>query len=145
MRPASALHRGAPRARPHRRVRRSCAVTAALLLSMALAGCQGSSDDGSAPAKSPAPRTTSPEEICFDLVSYWAKQELRGGQNSGSGFMQKGLSNGQNTILLAAVEAGRAEQQRHGTTAAEKLMERQVERGCERRYRNGTPTEGIWQ
>ncbi len=59
--------------------------------------------------------------------------------------MQKGLSNGQNEILLGAVEAAQKERKQSDTDAALKVIDKQVKKGCEERYRKGKPTEGIWR
>ncbi|MFC7306488.1 hypothetical protein ACFQVC_19960 [Streptomyces monticola] len=125
---------------PHRTA--TFALFAALLAPAVLSGC---TDAGGAAGSSPSPRATSDTEICVNLVSYWAKQVLDDRADSGRDFMQKGLSNGQNNILIAAVAAAEAEKKRHGTAAAHKVIDRQVKRKCAERYRHGKPSEGIWR
>ncbi|WP_327356853.1 hypothetical protein [Streptomyces sp. NBC_01304] len=131
--------------RPSASRRAALALVAALLLPAALTACEGAADDSARPSPSPSPQTDSPQKICFDLVTYWSKQVLVDAPNSGRDYMQKGLSNGQNYILLDAVAAARKERERHGLAAAEKLIDRQVKKKCDARYRNGQPTGHPWQ
>ncbi|WP_406509093.1 hypothetical protein [Streptomyces sp. NBC_00212] len=138
------------RARPRVRIR--LAAAGALALSAALAGC--SAGHGSTPAStpsqspstlnSPSPHTTSPAELCTHLITYWAKQELDAGQGSGLDYQEKGLSDGQNEILLATLAAARKERAAHGAAAGDRLIEQQAQQGCAERYRNGTPTTDPW-
>ncbi|MFI6472555.1 hypothetical protein ACIBL5_20150 [Streptomyces sp. NPDC050516] len=138
------------RARP--RVRMRLAAAGALALSAALAGCSAGhgSPPGSTPSQSPStlnspsPHTTSPAELCTHLITYWAKQELDAGQGSGLDYQEKGLSDGQNEILLATLAAAREERAAHGAAAGDRLIEQQAQRGCAERYRNGTPTTDPW-
>ncbi|SDK10292.1 hypothetical protein [Streptomyces indicus] len=119
------------------------ALAAVCAFAAPLAGCSGADENRSGP--SPSPRTSSDTEICIALVGYWAKEVFLERPTSGRDFMQKGLSNGQNEILLAAVEAAQKERERSDSDAALKILDRRVEEGCEKRYRDGKPTEGIWR
>ncbi|GHB28077.1 hypothetical protein GCM10010331_13110 [Streptomyces xanthochromogenes] len=125
-----------------------CALAAA----GGLAGCS-SSDDATphvAPSptastpNSPSPHATSPAELCTHLITYWAKQELDEGQGSGLDYQEKGLSDGQNAILLTTLTAARAERAAHGAAAGDRLIEQRAQQGCAERYRNGTPTTDPW-
>ncbi|MEV6043772.1 hypothetical protein [Streptomyces xanthochromogenes] len=136
------------RARPWARVR--IALVCALAAAGGLAGCS-SSDDATphaAPSastpNSPSPHATSPAELCTHLITYWAKQELDEGQGSGLDYQEKGLSDGQNAILLTTLTAARAERAAHGAAAGDRLIEQRAQRGCAERYRNGTPTTDPW-
>ncbi|WP_189762387.1 hypothetical protein [Streptomyces xanthochromogenes] len=138
------------RARPWARVR--IALVCALAAAGGLAGCS-SSDDATphvAPSptastpNSPSPHATSPAELCTHLITYWAKQELDEGQGSGLDYQEKGLSDGQNAILLTTLTAARAERAAHGAAAGDRLIEQRAQQGCAERYRNGTPTTDPW-
>ncbi|MFI6940894.1 hypothetical protein ACIBI4_16590 [Streptomyces sp. NPDC050418] len=119
------------------------ALAAACAIAAPLAGCSGTDDDRSGPG--PSPRKSSDTEICVALVGYWSKEVFLERPTSGRDFMQKGLSNGQNEILLAAVEAAQKERKRSDTDAALKVLDERVAEGCEKRYKGGKPTEGIWR
>lgn len=129
--------------RPAAPYRALLALAAACSFAAPLAGCSGADGDRSGP--SPSPRTSSDTEICIALVGYWSKEVFLERPTSGRDFMQKGLSGGQNEILLAAVEAAQKQRERADTDAGLKELDRRVEEGCEKRYRDGKPTEGIWR
>ncbi|MCX5383076.1 hypothetical protein [Streptomyces sp. NBC_00083] len=143
-----------PERPPARRPARArAALVGALALAAALAGC--SSTDSPAPPgttaahpapslNSPSPHTTSPAELCTHLITYWAEQELDEGQGSGLDYQEKGLSDGQNEILLTTLAAARQERAAHGRAAGDRLIEEHAQRGCAERYRNGTPTTDPW-
>ncbi|WP_455354297.1 hypothetical protein [Streptomyces sp. SYSU K217416] len=124
---------------PARRRRHSAVCAAAL--SALLTSCGGSPADSA----SPAPRTTTPQELCIHLISHWARVVLDGGEQAGLDYQAMGLSGGQNEILLAVVAAARAEQSGQGPDAARKLIDRQAADRCAERHRGGTPTGGPWQ
>ncbi|MER7172918.1 hypothetical protein [Streptomyces mesophilus] len=129
--------------RPAARSRALLTLAAAYAIAASLAGCSGPDDDRARP--DPSPRTSSDTEICIALVGYWSKEVFLERPTSGRDFMQKGLSNGQNEILLGAVDAAQKERKRTDTDAALKVLDAYVEKGCVERYRNGKPTEGIWR
>jgi hypothetical protein len=121
---------------------RSLLVPAALL-AVALTACGGSDeaagrgDRGEEPSSSsaaPAPSATSLEAVCVRLITYWAHDQLKPGGGSQSDYQQKGLSDGQNTILLDVVEQAKEERRNNGDAAARKLVEREVKKRCAERY-----------
>ncbi|MET9360859.1 hypothetical protein ABZX93_08105 [Streptomyces sp. NPDC006632] len=130
------------------------ALAGALALSAALAGCSSTatpSPHGAAPppsssssSDSPSPHATSPAELCTHLIVYWAEQELDQGKGSGLDYQEKGLSDGQNEILLTTLAAARQERAAHGGAAADRLIEERAQHGCAERYRNGAPTTDPW-
>ncbi|MFG2191052.1 hypothetical protein [Streptomyces sp. NPDC048639] len=87
-----------------------------LLTAAPLTGCTGSGP-GSGAANSPAPQSTSPQELCITIVGYWADVMLRDGRGAGLDWEQKGLSTVQRDILDEVV-------------AAAKAMDRQVRQRC---------------
>ncbi|MET7861283.1 hypothetical protein ABZS81_29605 [Streptomyces sp. NPDC005318] len=103
---------------------RPAALTlAALLTTAALSGC-------SDPPRDPAAQPSTPADICTRLVTYWALETLKGSSQSGIDWEQKGLSNEQYALHENVVRAARIEQKRHGTAAAQKLIERQTRERC---------------
>lgn len=96
-----------------------------------MAGCSGTGSSGITPSDSPAPHRTTPAELCTSLVSYWAKEALRGGKWAGIDWEQKGLSNEQYAIHEAVLAAARADREKHGAAAAEALIDRQTKAHCE--------------
>ncbi|MFE4858296.1 hypothetical protein [Streptomyces sp. NPDC056670] len=138
------------RARP--RARAGIALVCALAAAGGLAGCSssggpaphGTPSSATASLNSPSPHATSPAELCTHLITYWAKQELDEGQGSGLDYQEKGLSDGQNAILLATLAAARTERAAHGAAAGDRLIEQRAQEGCAQRYRNGTPTTDPW-
>lgn len=120
-----------------------CALAFALAALAALAGCGGGSRGEG--RSSPSPRTTSPEKLCEQLISHWARVVLDGGKQADLDYQAMGLSGGQNQILLDVTAAARAEQRRQGQAAARKLIDSQAATRCIERYRGGTPTGGPWQ
>ncbi|MFI1399835.1 hypothetical protein [Streptomyces sp. NPDC020681] len=109
-------------------------ATCALLLTLAVAGCTESSPSAqpsSRPATStPVPQKSSPADICTSLVSYWAKEALKGSKWSGIDWEQKGLSNEQYAIHEEIVAAARAEEKRQGRAAALTLIDVRARQKC---------------
>ncbi|MFE4869647.1 hypothetical protein [Streptomyces sp. NPDC056682] len=134
------------------RPRAPLALAGTLAAVALLAGCDGAHhplDEATVPisargANSPSPQATSPQDLCTHLIVYWAKQELDQGRGSGLDYQEKGLSDGQNEILLATLTAARKERAAHGAAAGDRLIEQQAHLGCAERYRNGTPTTDPW-
>ncbi|MFI1795874.1 hypothetical protein ACH427_00750 [Streptomyces sp. NPDC020379] len=109
----------------HRTPRRLPTAIGTLLLTTALAtGCSDTHGEGA------AGHTDPPVQVCAKLITYWAGQDLTGGHWAGLDWEQKGLSNDQYVIYDDIVRAARTEQQRHGTDAARKLIERQAQQRC---------------
>ncbi|MER0445024.1 hypothetical protein ABR738_10665 [Streptomyces sp. Edi4] len=137
--------------RPKRRSRVRLILPGAFLAVAALAGCtaqpagpsQAATRTG-IEANSPSPGATSPQDLCVRLITYWARQELDQGKGSGLDYQEKGLSDGQNEILLAALAAARPERAAHGAAAGDRVVERRAREGCDERYRNGAPSGGPW-
>jgi hypothetical protein len=124
------------RARTGARTRSRPAAVCALALTLA-AAATACAEPESHPA--PAPRTsantstapaTSPVRLCFDLISYWAEQDLLGSRWAGLDWEQKGMSNQQYEIYDDIVHAARAERGRRGTAAAKELIRRESLRRC---------------
>ncbi|MFW6689454.1 hypothetical protein [Streptomyces sp. MAR4 CNX-425] len=112
-------------------------IGAAALLAAALTACDGGShaaDGRGGRPDSPSPSATSREAVCVRLLTYWAHDQLKPGGGSQSDYQQKGLSDGQNTILLDVVELAERERRSHGAAAARKLVETEVRRRCAERY-----------
>ncbi|MEV3991765.1 hypothetical protein AB0J57_22915 [Streptomyces sp. NPDC049837] len=125
-------HRGRRRARP----------LAPLVAAVLLVGCaSGQHTDDE--ANSPSAQATSPIELCVALIGHWAREEVAG--RAKGDFMQKGLSGGQNEILLAVVAAAREELRRAGAEAAESMIEKETNRRCAERHGSGGPTGHPWQ
>ncbi|MFB7862023.1 hypothetical protein [Streptomyces sp. NPDC056069] len=101
-------------------------VGGAVLLAVAFltTGC------GEAP-RDPAPRASTPADVCTDLVSYWVKEALRGSKWAGLDWEQKGMSNEQYEIHDEVLVAARAEERREGREAAFALTDRETRRRCE--------------
>ncbi|MGY0062661.1 hypothetical protein ACWY4P_40035 [Streptomyces sp. LZ34] len=126
---------GASTRRPTRaRTRPAAACALALALAAAATAC---ADPESRPApaprtstNSPRPQATSPVQLCFNLISYWAEQDLLGSKWAGLDWEQKGLSNQQYEIYDEVVRAARAERKRHGTAAARELIRQETLRRC---------------
>ncbi|MEV6958496.1 hypothetical protein AB0M97_04660 [Streptomyces sp. NPDC051207] len=126
---------------------------AALALVVLLTGCGAAQParDGSAtpPPGTPAPRTTSPDDLCARIVGHWSREVLNG--DAYGDYQSMGLSNGQYEILRAVVDAARAEKRRAGARAADALIDRRAAAGCAELYRTGTPAtpgtsgKGPWQ
>ncbi|MGW4201941.1 hypothetical protein [Streptomyces sp. NPDC004726] len=105
----------------------------ALFIALAVAGCTtrpppGNSGQPATPA--PTPQTTSLTDICVHLISYWAKETLKGGTWSGLDWEQKGLSNEQYDIHEEVVAAARAEEKRRGRDAALALIDARTRQEC---------------
>ncbi|MFG2719491.1 hypothetical protein ACGFW5_14515 [Streptomyces sp. NPDC048416] len=134
---------GRPRAR--------LVLSGALAVAAVLTGCDdghvepsGAATPAASSVNSPSPHVTSPTELCTHLVTYWAQQELDQGKGSGLDYQEKGLSDGQNAILLTTLAAARRERAAHGAAAGDRVIGQSAQRGCAERYRNGTPTTGPW-
>ncbi|MEV4330584.1 hypothetical protein AB0K02_08570 [Streptomyces sp. NPDC049597] len=111
--------------------RRPTTYTAcALLFSLAAAACSTAPSSGPPRSSTPAPRTSSPAQICASLVSYWAKETLKGGKWAGIDWEQKGLSNDQYALHEKIVAAARTEERHQGRRKALELIDRQAERYC---------------
>lgn len=103
---------------------------AALLVALALSGCSASAPATPHRTPTPAPSPSSPAQVCTSLVSYWAKETLKGTYWSGLDWEQKGLSNQQYEIHEEAVAAGRAEERTAGRDRALELIDQLVARRC---------------
>ncbi|MFF8846889.1 hypothetical protein ACF08N_29930 [Streptomyces sp. NPDC015127] len=116
--------------KPHSQARYA---VGALLLSLTAAACSTAPIAGHPGPSTPAPQTTSPAQICTSLVSYWAKETLKGSKWSGIDWEQKGLSNDQYALHESIVAAARAEEKRQGRRKALELIDHQAKRECEKR------------
>ncbi|MFJ7042584.1 hypothetical protein ACIQVC_04195 [Streptomyces sp. NPDC101112] len=126
-------------------LRWGAALGPALLIGVLVTGC-GASGADSGPAAggsaSPSPAATPPERLCARIVSHWSREALDG---DGYGdYQSMGMSNGQYDILREVVDAARAEQERAGRKAAERLVDEEARTRCAKLYRNGNPTGGPW-
>ncbi|MCP3820999.1 hypothetical protein NLX86_23765 [Streptomyces sp. A3M-1-3] len=101
-----------------------------LLVALVAAGCAGPVAPDRSGSPTPAPQNTSPAEICTSLISYWAKETLKGSKWSGLDWEQKGLSNEQYAIHEEIVAAARAEETRQGRDKALLLIDREAKRKC---------------
>ncbi|OIJ69070.1 hypothetical protein [Streptomyces mangrovisoli] len=125
------------------------ALAAALAAVLAAAtGCTGThpadaTAGGRTAASSPAPRTTSPEDLCARVVAHWSREVLD--SDTYGDYQTMGLSNGQYDILRRVVDAARAEKRRAGARAADLLIDRRARSGCAAWYRTGGPSDGPWQ
>ncbi|MFF4395700.1 hypothetical protein [Streptomyces sp. NPDC001480] len=121
-----------------------------LLTGPLAAGCAGSgAADGavsrSSPAAAtgaPAPRTTSPEELCTRVVAYWSRRQLK--EDTVGDYQEMGLSDGQYDILRDVVDAARAKLQHGDADAADRTVDRRAREGCDHWYRTGGPSKGPW-
>ncbi|MFE1440608.1 hypothetical protein [Streptomyces sp. NPDC058739] len=121
------------------------ALCGALLLSGPLiSGCADADrpTDEAAASGAPSPHTTAPADLCARIVAHWSREVLDSGTYGD--YQSMGLSNGQYEILIAVVDAARAERERHGSAAARRLIDRQAHRHCADRHRAGEPTGGPW-
>ncbi|MCX5196648.1 hypothetical protein OOK31_22605 [Streptomyces sp. NBC_00249] len=121
----------------------ACATTA--LLTAALLGCAGGTR--TTPA-TPAPHTTTPQELCTALITHWAGVVLDGGEGQDAvhlDYQAMGLSGGQNEILRTVLDLARPVQRTQGRDAARALTAREASARCAERYRSGAPTGGPWQ
>ncbi|MBZ9643224.1 hypothetical protein [Streptomyces sp. PSKA30] len=128
------------------------ALGLALLTGALVTGCADSGTRHGAPtdardetrtaSASPSPSATPPEELCARVVAYWSREVLD--EDTYGDYQSMGLSNGQYEILMAVVDAARAEKQREGDGAARQLIHRQAAERCRERYRDGGPTGGPW-
>ncbi|MER8069574.1 hypothetical protein ABTZ59_14920 [Streptomyces sp. NPDC094034] len=102
----------------------------AALLGGALTGCGGGGAAAPGPDALPSAHRTTPAELCTALVSYWAKEALKGSEWAGLDWEQKGLSNEQYAIHEEVVAAARAERTKHGDAAARSLIDRRTAARC---------------
>ncbi|MFF3337319.1 hypothetical protein [Streptomyces flavidovirens] len=102
----------------------------ALLAALVVAGCTGPPQAPRPATSSPAPQSPSAEETCTKLVSYWAKETLKGSKWSGLDWEQKGLSNEQYALHEEIIAAGRVEAKRHGRAAGLRLADRLARQKC---------------
>ncbi|MGW7319702.1 hypothetical protein [Streptomyces sp. NPDC054854] len=110
--------------------------SAALLAALTLCGCTGSTSPAAPPsttATTPGTDPSTPAQVCTSLVSYWAKETLKGSKWSGLDWEQKGLSNQQYDIHEEAVAAGRSEERTAGQNKALELIDRLVAQRCAER------------
>ncbi|MFD8379409.1 hypothetical protein ACFV2X_12880 [Streptomyces sp. NPDC059679] len=112
----------------------ACALALTLAAAAAAGACAGP-ESRPAPtphtsANTPTTPATSPVQLCFDLISYWAEQDLLGSRWAGLDWEQKGMSNQQYEIYDDIVHAARAERGRRGTAAAKELIRRESLRRC---------------
>ncbi|WP_327167924.1 hypothetical protein [Streptomyces subrutilus] len=109
-------------------------AAAALLAGLVLTGCSRSAPPPAAGSATASPASSappsSPARICATLVSYWAKETLKGTKWSGLDWEQKGLSNAQYAIHEDAVAAGRTEERTAGRDKALELIDRFVAARC---------------
>ncbi|MEU7554756.1 hypothetical protein AB0B01_20845 [Streptomyces sp. NPDC044571] len=103
---------------------------AALLAALTLSGCSTPAPPAPQHPTTPAAGPSSPAQICTSLVSYWAKETLKGSTWAGLDWEQKGLSNAQYAIHEDAVAAGRAEERTAGRDRALELIDRFVAQRC---------------
>ncbi|MFF0424388.1 hypothetical protein ACFYUJ_08225 [Streptomyces sp. NPDC004520] len=111
-----------------RRFRPVGAVLAAVLTGCVLSLATGCDR---APEPAPAPRASTPADVCTSLVSYWVKEALKGSRWAGLDWEQKGLSNEQYEIHDEVLSAARTEERRAGREAALALADRESRRRCE--------------
>ncbi|MEU8759102.1 hypothetical protein [Streptomyces sp. NPDC048659] len=112
--------------------RRPKTTTARTAYAAALAVCVLALSGGCGRApEEPAPRASSPADICANLVSYWVKEALKGSKWAGLDWEQKGLSNEQYGIHDEVLLLARAEERRAGREAAFALADRESRRRCE--------------
>ncbi|MFF5424160.1 MULTISPECIES: hypothetical protein [unclassified Streptomyces] len=96
-----------------------------------LAGCLLPPAAGCGAPREPAPRASSPADVCARLIAYWVREALAGSPWAGLDWEQKGLSNEQYAIHDEVLVAARAEERRSGRAAAQGLAEREARRRCE--------------
>lgn len=124
------------------------APAAALTAVLALTACGA---EGSATTAAPGASTTAreapkpPEQICAEVVGYWAERELRGDSGYGD-YQSRGLSDSQNNILLDVVAEAKAQRRKHGARAAAEFAEHETAQRCAELHENGGPTSttGGW-
>jgi len=132
------------------RASRAGAALGLVLLTGGLVTACGDSGkgDGAAGASSPAtagtpaPRTTSPEELCTRIVAYWSRRQLKG--DTVGDYQEMGLSDGQYDILRHVVDAARVELRHGHPQAAQRLIDRRADEGCAAWYRTSGPSNGPW-
>ncbi|MFH8486341.1 hypothetical protein [Streptomyces longisporoflavus] len=123
-----------------------CALVLAAFLAAApgITGCGDSAPAGDSRGTSPAPATTSPEDLCTALITKWGRQIYDSGEETYGDYQSMGLSNGQYMILRDTLDLARAERERQGAGAGRKLISREARERCEKRYRHGEPSGGPW-
>lgn len=105
-------------------------------------GARDDTNEARASAASPSPSATPPAQLCAQIIGYWSRRTLTG--DTYGDYQSMGLSDGQYEILRRVVDAARAERERAGAAAADRLIDRRARELCEKRYRNGEPTGGPW-
>ncbi|WP_330176338.1 hypothetical protein OG875_24270 [Streptomyces sp. NBC_01498] len=109
---------------------RRARVVSSLVLVTALAGCAPSGPPDITHRDVPSPQRTTPAELCATLVSYWVREALAGSTWAGLDWEQKGLSNEQLGLHDEILAAARAERERHGNPAAQRLITRETTARC---------------
>ncbi|WP_151478370.1 hypothetical protein [Streptomyces albicerus] len=106
-------------------------------------GSAGTREAAATVSGSPSsPAATPPEDLCARIVAHWSREVLD--SSTYGDYQSMGLSNGQYEILMAVVDAARAEKKRAGEQAAQRLIDRRARERCEERYRDGGPSGGPW-
>lgn len=83
---------------------------------LAAAGCSASTPSVRASARASA-SAPNPAEACARLVGYWAEQEATPNSDWGLDYQERGLSQGENAILLSLLPAARSLAARQGVSA----------------------------
>ncbi|MFE2247420.1 hypothetical protein [Streptomyces lavendulae] len=120
-------------------------LTLTALLAATLLGCADAPRDT---PRGPAPRTTTPQELCASLIVHWADITLDGADGRDAvhlDYQSMGLSGDQYEILRAVLDEARAVRLTDGPEAAHALTAREAGRRCAERHRQGTPTGGPWR
>ncbi|MFI2369552.1 hypothetical protein [Streptomyces sp. NPDC018833] len=115
-----------------------------LLFSLAAPACATAPSPGSSGPSTPVPQNTSLAQICTSIVSYWAKETLKGSKWSGIDWEQKGLSNDQYALHEEIVAAAHTEERRQGRRKALELIDRQAEQKCTQR-KGATGSSENWR
>ncbi|MEU0987001.1 hypothetical protein [Streptomyces sp. NPDC005953] len=115
-----------------RRTSTGFALTLTLLIVTA-SGCASPPRTNGGPTATPTPRNSSAVAICITLISYWAKESLKGSKWAGLDWEQKGLSNEQFEIHEELLSAARAEERHQGREAALELIDVRASQECSTR------------
>lgn len=107
-------------------------LTLSLLIATA-SGCVPPPRSDAAATSSPTPRNSPAIAICTTLVSYWAKEALKGSKWAGLDWEQKGLTNEQFEIHEDLVSAARTEERHQGRQVAFELIDVRARQECTRR------------
>lgn len=116
----------------------------ALLLALTLTGCSSEPQREVGGISTPAPRTSSPADICITLISYWAKESLKGSKWAGLDWEQKGLSNEQYEIHEDLLAAAHVTESLQGHKAAVELIDARASQECTAR-RGATGSSENWR